>query len=201
MANIVFFDPYDVVVADRVTSYINSAHSPDYDGYMIINPDLSSISGVEQKYWVVNDWTYDEGSNTYDGYVEEMTQAEKDAVDDDDLPTLKAKRYAEIDARTNELIAQGFTFDGYVFSLSQNAQVRLMGINQVRSRPEIQYPIKWNNKNDTLALDIVDEDELLDMFMTAFDTYRDHVDSGTDLKDLIRDAEDADAVNAIVDNR
>lgn len=73
MSNIILYDPEDVVVANRVTHYLQSVNTPDYDDviYKLVNPDMSLVSGVSQKYWKV-----------VSEEVVEMSQAEKDAVDE-----------------------------------------------------------------------------------------------------------------------
>ena len=74
MANIIVYDPSDVNVAYRVTSYHRSAHTPDYDAEVnkLVNPDVSGVSGVQQKYWKVS------GSPLA---VVEMTPSEKITID------------------------------------------------------------------------------------------------------------------------
>jgi hypothetical protein len=59
-------------VINRTTyQYLQSVNTPDYNaGVWLINPDLSGVDGVPQKYWKVVADT-----------VVEMTQPEKDAVD------------------------------------------------------------------------------------------------------------------------
>jgi hypothetical protein len=78
MSVAVVYDPSDPIVANRVTTYITSINTPDYSGNpnTLINPDLSSVSGVDLKYW-----KYDSGSSPP---IVEMTTAEKADVDDND---------------------------------------------------------------------------------------------------------------------
>jgi hypothetical protein len=82
MSNIVLFNPSDTIVANRVTQYLNSVNTPDYNGVTdkIINPNLSSVSGVDQNYWKVQD-----------GSVVEMSAGEKTSMD----TLLKAKTFRE----------------------------------------------------------------------------------------------------------
>lgn len=60
--------------------YIRSAHIPDYNGDWIVNPDVSQLvaNNVPQRYWKAV-LTMDGDQEVWT--VEEMTQAEKDAVD------------------------------------------------------------------------------------------------------------------------
>jgi hypothetical protein len=184
------------VVNKTTFQYLESVNTPDYsEDDWIINPDLTGLyeNGtylVPTKYW-----------KYADGYLQERTQAEKDEVDGYNLDALKASKFAVIDQRTGELIAEGFSCDGYVFSLSTEAQSRLMGLNQVRDNPAVTYPVRWNSKDDTQVYELYDSDMVLTFYLTAVGTYRAHVDSGTDLKDEVRDAEDTAEVNAVVDTR
>jgi hypothetical protein len=51
--------------------YLESVNTPDYPpADWMINPDLSAVAGVRQRYWKI-----------VSGSVVEMSQAEKDAVD------------------------------------------------------------------------------------------------------------------------
>ncbi len=71
MASIVVYDPADPDVAGRVTQYVASANTPDYDSEpnKLVNPDLSGVTGVPVAYW-----KHSAGS------IVEMTQPEKDLV-------------------------------------------------------------------------------------------------------------------------
>jgi len=130
-----------------------------------------------------------------------MNQSEKDAVDASRLDNRKKERYTEIDSRTDALIAQGFMFAGKNFSLSANAQMKMMGINQIRDDVAVTYPIVWNTKNDTDSYDIPNSATVRGFYLTAVGTYRAHVDTGSALKAAVRAATSIEAVDAIVDNR
>jgi len=113
----------------------------------------------------------------------------------------KNRKFKDIDDRTGELISKGFQFAGKVFSLSLNAQAKMMGLNQVRSEPEVVYPIRWNTKDDNDYYDLVNADAVRAFYLTGVGTYRAHVDAGTVFKDLVRNASSIPEVDAIVDNR
>ena len=70
MSRIVIFDPTSQVVANRVINYIPSANTPDYSGNILINPDISLLTGINYLYWKVNN-----------GTVIEMTADEKTLID------------------------------------------------------------------------------------------------------------------------
>lgn len=115
------------------------------------------------------------------------------------LDEFKIFRYEEIDARTEELIALGYTYDSVQFSLSQNAQINLIGLDNIRD--ELTYPITYNNIDDTATYSIADATTIHNMYLQALGVKKAHLDSGTALKDQIRAAVDRSAVEAIVDNR
>jgi hypothetical protein len=138
--------------------------------------------------------------------LSEATEAQIDAVVNahqgpDSLDCYKAEKFAKIDAKTSELIASGFQFAGKVFSLSVNAQMKMMGINQIRSEPEVEYPIHWNTKDDMDYYDVSNANEMRAFYLTGVGTYRAHVDIGSSLKDQVRIATSKTEVDAIVDPR
>jgi len=121
-----------------------------------------------------------------------------------ELQKAKCVKVKAIDARTMELIYTGFEYppsSGQMFSLSQEGQSRLNGINQVRDHASVIYPVRWNFLDDSGAIDLVDAEVILNFYLTAIGTYRTYVDSGTSLKDSVRAASTIAEVNAIVDNR
>lgn len=125
----------------------------------------------------------------------------KESLEALDLDQYKACRFKEIDARTFELISQGFTYQSLVFSLSQNAQINISGMHQSRDDVAVTYPIAYSTLDDLNHYNVEDSADLHVMYLTALGTKKAHVDSGTVLKDAIRDAVDADAVLAVIDNR
>jgi len=117
------------------------------------------------------------------------------------LEEYKAARYVEIDERTGELILQGFSYGGKVFSLSQNAQINILGLNQTRNDPALTYPIIYNTIDDLDNYSIVSPEELHTMYLTALGTKKAVVDSGSNLKEAIRTAASEAEVEQIIDNR
>lgn len=76
MADIIIYNPADTTVTNRVTSYLTSVNTPDYtsNSDILINPDLSAVGGIEQRFWKVSD-----------GTVVEMNSSDKSAM----LPGVK----------------------------------------------------------------------------------------------------------------
>lgn len=120
--------------------------------------------------------------------TEQMTDAE-----------YKTYRYDEIDYRTGELISEGFTYSGNVFSFSENAQNNLLGT--VIKKDVLEYPFSWNSKDDSVTYQIADAAEMDLFFMAALVSKKAHQDSGTVLKGQVRDAVDRAAAKLIIDNR
>lgn len=122
-------------------------------------------------------------------------------LDTDSLSDAQYKeyRYAEIDSRSGELISEGFVYGGKTFSLSSNAQLNLTGADSARA--DLTYPVTWNNIDDTDTLDVADATDMHNMYLQALGTKKAHLDSGTALKEQIRNAVDRAAMEAVVDNR
>jgi hypothetical protein len=117
------------------------------------------------------------------------------------LDDYKKLRYAEIDSRTGELVSQGFTYQAKVFSLSQNAQINILALDETRDDPVLTYPISYNTIDDMDSYSVVDSTDLHNMYLTALATKKGHIDSGTTLKNDIRNAANTSEVDAIIDNR
>ena len=179
-------------VLNRTTkTLLRSVNTPNYPtAQWIIDPDLSAVSGVPVEEWVI------EGDA-----VRAMTTAEKDAQL---LTVVQQRKYAQIDVRTRELIAQGFEFpaaSGQIFSLSSEAQRNIHWMETSRDLLEFTYPVSWNTLDDAGVLSISDSATAHNFFLAALSAYRGHLDSGTDLKDSVRAAITIAAVNAVVDSR
>lgn len=171
-----------------------SVNTPDYStADWIRNPDLSAVSAVPTIYWKITG-----------DVVSEMNQSEKDTEDASSLGALKISRYAEIDSRTAELIAVGFEYpvsSGDIFSLSLEGQSNIHGAYTSRNLTEFTYPVKWLTKDDGSSISLTDAAAIEDFFLGALSTIRGHKDSGSDLKEQIRNAATKAAVDALVDTR
>ena len=125
----------------------------------------------------------------------------KDSIESLDLAGYKAYRFKEIDIRTGELVANGFGYQGLVFSLSQNAQINILGMDTTRNDPAITYPIEYSTIDDLGHYSVVDATDLHNMYLTALGTKKYFVDTGTTLKDAVRAATTDSEVQSIIDNR
>ncbi len=199
------------VIDKTKRQYLRSVHTPDYcrkdrngdvvmvggkpqplAGFMI-NPDVSAVLSTNPRYW-----DFDDDNNA----VVEKSQADKDTADADsaNLGPMKADKYHKIDLRTMQLIAAGFTYNAKTFSLSDNAQKKI-----------ITWKIKADNGDETartaVTIDNADTEILADaaevslFYDAAFDKVQDHIDSGEAVRASVRAATDVPAVGAVADNR
>ena len=117
------------------------------------------------------------------------------------LAAEKRRKFAAIDARTDELIRLGFTYSGKQFSLSIESQMKMVGAHAARNEPAMTYPIIWNTLGDEGTYSIVDANDLNGFYLTGVGTLRALLDSGTALKDQIRQATTLAEVEAVTDSR
>lgn len=115
----------------------------------------------------------------------------------------KAKRikYKAIDARTDEIIAAGFTFGGKQFSLAATAQMKMVGTHEVKDDPALTYPIEWNTIDDNDTISLQNATDLHNFYLTGVGTMRSVLDSGTSLKGQVRAATTKAEIDAVVDPR
>jgi hypothetical protein len=120
------------------------------------------------------------------------------------LDMLKTNRYQMVDARTKELIAQGFEFpasSGKIISMSVESQMRILGCEVAKDFPEMTYPIEWQTMDDNDYVSIADSATMHGMFLTGLGTLRARIDSGTAIKQSLADATTKTALDAIHDTR
>lgn len=117
----------------------------------------------------------------------------------DNPAPLRAEKYENIDKKTQEIIAQGFTYNSKTFSLSANAQTTYLGMYNARS--VLTYPITVNTIDDTDTQDLADETEVTDFYNAGVAAVRAALDGGTALKAQVTNATTEALVEAVVDNR
>lgn len=174
----VFYDP--------VTSYVRGMISPPMKGEQA-SPSIQVESASRAELFQglpIDQWS------VADGKLVPKPEA---------LVALRAVVCTDIDDGTARLIAAGFTFQGKQFSLSANAQSKLLGMDQLRDA--LTYPIVFNNIDDSDVITLPDANTVHQMALAALATVRAALDSGTALKNQVRAAEDLTAVRAVVDTR
>jgi len=133
--------------------------------------------------------------------LDALVSAHKDS--DDTLLISKNKKVAEIDERTEEVIARGFDYNGKHLSLSIPAQIKWSGAYQVRDMLQAlgAFPLVVNTQDDLDTYSIADGVELEGVYKTIVGTVLTILSTDTALKDLVRAAATVVEVEAIVDNR
>lgn len=118
----------------------------------------------------------------------------------DVLEVLKARKIGNIDARTREIIDQGFQFEGNNYSLSEAAQRNLLGIAQMHKEGVLPLPLSMPNIDDTFFATLTVAN--IDAFVSAGrNGYASAAMSGTPLKNQVTAATTVAELDAIVDNR
>lgn len=131
------------------------------------------------------------------GAVREMTQNEKDTHDTNNhLDEIKAVHCGEIDVRTDELIAAGYSHGGSNLSLSGASQDTLL--MYIASPPS--YPVKLTTLTSG-EYSVASAEDMASVIAEARAAIKTNLDSGRDLKVACMAAADAAAVRAVEDTR
>jgi hypothetical protein len=122
-------------------------------------------------------------------------------TESDWLEIYKQERFEQIDSKTTELIGQGYTYSGKQFSLSEDAQTNILALFTTKDDPILTYPIRFNTLDNLGFYDAIDSTTISNMYYTALATKKAHLDTGTALKDQIRNAVTKNDIDSINDNR
>ena len=121
------------------------------------------------------------------------------------LTEVQHDRYAEIDAKTREIIARGFTWppgSEARFSLSYAAQLRMLASFVAATGGHLEFPVTWNGIDDDDVFVIPDVETLSQFCLYGIGVVlRDAVDSGSALKKAVRECETIQEALAVVDDR
>lgn len=113
------------------------------------------------------------------------------------LPNEKALKVQAIDARTREIIAGGFAFDGHQFSLSTQAQTNWLGLISLQSM--FSWPVSVTTNADT-AYSLAQAN--IGAFVgTGCGTIAAAIGSGRALKIAANAASNRTELEAVVDSR
>lgn len=135
----------------------------------------------------------------------DITQSELDAIIVAYIPAvggldgLKRKKYLEIDTKTDELMALGFTHAGRQFSLSIPSQINWtnIGIN-----PNLlTYPYGISVLDDSEVYSFADAAEITAAYYEAVSRKEYLIQSGRDLKSQVLAASSQAEIDAVVDAR
>lgn len=118
---------------------------------------------------------------------------------DKSLQELRDEAFSRIDARSDGLIASGFPFEGSVFSLSVEAQVRYSTMLMLAAA--LPYPLTINSLDDRTSVDLLSEQHTQAFCMTAMGYVKGVVDSGSVQKSLVREMTDTAELTVYQDPR
>ncbi len=116
-----------------------------------------------------------------------------------DLDSHKKKKCEEIDARTRELIAQGFEFDGKVFSLSDSAQSNLKTIQSLIDKDLLDPQSPLSTINDELYM--LSKEDAQAFVAAGYNGVMVPKIQGTVLKGQVMACTTAEQIDSIIDNR
>ncbi len=109
---------------------------------------------------------------------------------------LKELRYSEIDDRSQELIFEGFNFQGLKFSMSLSAQINWSNLFNI---PDSHFPLSLMDKNENIySLQL---SERVDFYASAMNHKNSILQSGSVLKAQIKNSITVSQINSIIDNR
>lgn len=132
------------------------------------------------------------------------SQAEVDAFDGArSFRDAKIAKAGAVDARTEELINEGFVSDtvGKRFRMDNAALTRYNTFFDARNAPWFTYPIVINTYANDGLQNLPNAGAIETLFREAVSALRGHIDSGTALKLSIRNATTWAELAAVVDDR
>ena len=153
----------------------------------LVDPDLSAVQGVDEKYWkVVNDG------------VVAMDASEQGAINARELERAKEKKISAIRLKTTRMVEAGFQHGGKTIILNESDLLQLVIL--ANADQSSFKPIVWPTKDGSFV-EIDTMGEFTTFFRKAsglaFTMYGD----ARALEESVRSAADIAAVNAIQDNR
>lgn len=165
----------------------------EVDGVVV--KTLQAPGGVVSDVWLTSQWVDDKS-------LEDLWKPAAEAAElERDIRFARAKRFAEFEARTVELLAQGFTYDGRTFSLLLEARSEAAGLYLAKDEPETTYPVRVNTLDELEAIDLGDSEQVKKFYLTMASAHRAHRDGETRLKDAVRAATSLGDVSAVLDER
>lgn len=156
----------------------------------IVYPDLSGVASVAEYYW-----------KAAGDVVVEMDAAEKTTADAMQLDIAKGNKTAAIDARTREIISEGFIYDCAEFSLSVQAQQNIVGLKVPIDMGWITFPHKVSTMDDNVEYELADATAYYNWYAAATTAIKTPYDSGRALKVQVMACTTVAEVDAIEDTR
>ena len=115
------------------------------------------------------------------------------------LEGYKEYRFEQVNLKSRDLITNGHSYGGFVFSLSENAQRNLLGL--FTGKDYLTYPMEYRTKDDLNKVFLNNATDVTNFYFSAMGTIQAHLASGNALKQQINDATTVNEVQLIIDNR
>lgn len=115
------------------------------------------------------------------------------------LADARAAKIEEIDTRTREILAEGFTYNGVVLGLSESDRSNYLGLVIVKDVLTYPYTIKGKANSDYCT--IQSAQDMLGLFLTGVSYIDNTLRSGFVHKDAVLQLNDVDDINNYVDPR
>ena len=153
------------------------------------NPDISTVANIPTKYWRIAN-----------GILDEMTDEQKLVVDNAELEVVKVAKIAEIDVRTQALLAIGVKINDKSISCSLAAQHNLNALTVGLMIGRTKFP-RGISTIDGGEYIISDQDEFGIISKLVWDRVSLILDQGRALRLQILSKSTIDEVNAVNDSR
>lgn len=111
----------------------------------------------------------------------------------------KAGRTSAVNGKTDKLISAGFTVDGKVFSASDMAQLKWLGM--YTSRADLSYPVTVPTQDDAQFVSLIDASDVVTYYNALLTRIQTVLAGGVTLKTQIAAAANRAALDLIVDSR
>jgi len=142
----------------------------------------------------------DEGNAAYMKMMQEVSDGDAQIVAYTvDLETHKKIKKNQIDSKTETLVEAGFTHNGTDFKVDTYKQLTAIALMLQRMQAAPMAGKKFRAKD--YGYSFADNADFDAFFVTGFARIESLINAGSDLKDLVTDAIDSAAVDAIVDDR
>lgn len=195
-------DYFQIDVAfNRVTGTVvrNSKQSlkpdtgiPDLPEEWLINPDLTPVIGVPEKYWKINV----EGTG-----LASMDVNEKAVVDAAELAAMKSSRYQQIWSKTKKLIGNHFEYESKSYAFPDVIEIlTLQALVAAEPAPD-PFPLICIQAADGTFLELTTQLEVQAYWGVMMSSLIQHKTDESTLIHDVRIAVDVLEVNAVVDNR
>jgi hypothetical protein len=119
------------------------------------------------------------------------------------IDTVRSRKLGEIDLKTNQIIAQGFTYDSVQFSLSLEAQSNFQGMKMAADAGLLTYPVEVSTKDNAngAKYDLADTSAVTAFYVAGVTAVQAALAGGRAFKIMVQQATTVAEIEAVIDNR